>query len=475
METSGNTSKEGELIKAATTKDFSKISQLVSEGININAQDSQGKTALMMSLVPNFKNDNVLNLLNTHLENDDMKITNFLLEKGADVNIQNARGDTSLIFATELGNIDAMKLLIDKGADVNITNNKNENALFYTPNNEVHAVVMEMMTALIDAKINVNQQDERGENILMKLINSGKPYASIEYIELLLKNDVNLLSKDMEGHNVMEMAYLNKDNLDRDVIEVIERKYMSLKPRFGINITHTAKHFDLIEGIEQDVLIADYIKEDPMNVVIMYNTNQYFFTTSSIIKNAYLDRNNIVFGCPTPDSYRNVDKTTSYFNLRSIGLITDYQFCNMSAFLKNEESQLFVVYGMDKKYPSFTSYTNLRNPTYDSAVGGLHCQGGQNSHVAHLYMGYPALENNTIPTKQPTNTQNNIEMDADNTVIDESDTESDDASVISETQPEIERREFFGEGKKRTKPRKTKRKNIYTKKGKRTRNNKPKI
>jgi hypothetical protein len=206
----------------------------------------------------------------------------------------------------------------------------------------------------------------------------------------------------------------------------------------------------LIEVIEQDVLIADYIKEDPMNVVIMYNTNQYFFTTSSIIKNAYLDRNNVVFGCPTPDSYTDVDKTTPYFNLRSIGLTTDYQFCNMSAFLKNEESQLFVVYGMNTKYPSFTSYTNLYNPTEESIISGIHCQEGQKSHVARLYLGYPALENNTIPTKQSINTQNNL-----------------DAAVISETQS--------GEGKKRTKPRKTKRKNIYTKKGKRTRNNKPKI
>ena len=84
--------KTEELVKAATTKDFDKLKQLLQEGVDINSQDSQGRTALMMSLVPNFRDNNVFNLLNTSAENNDEKITQFLIENGANVNIHHAGG-----------------------------------------------------------------------------------------------------------------------------------------------------------------------------------------------------------------------------------------------------------------------------------------------------------------------------------------------------------------------------------------------
>ena len=231
-----------------------------------------------------------------------------------------------------------------------------------------------------------------------------------------------------------------------------------------------------------------------MNVVIMYGTNQYFFTTSFIIKQAYLDKKNIVFGCPVRNSYANVDRSVSYFNLRSIGLIVEHQFCNMNAFLQNEEAQLFVVYGLNKSFPGYTSYINLFNPSYDSAVSGLHCQSGQDSKVAKMVLGYPSLENNTLSTNQPANIENeetsneNIveeenedsgseteserdELYRNNELTDLSDTESE----ISETESHVERRDFSGGGKKTKKHKKTKRKRRDIKKGKRTRNNKRKI
>ena len=235
--------KSEELVKAATTKDFDKLKQLLDSGVDINTQDSQGRTALMMSLVPNFRNDNVFNLLNTSAENNDEKITQFLIENGADVNVQNNRGDTALIFAIELSNKNAAKLLIEKGANVNITNNKKENALFYTPNDENHATVLEMMKMLIEAKINVNQQDEQGDTILMKLIRSGKPYAQIQYIQLLLEKGADSSLKNISGHDVLNEAYANIDNLDREIIEIIEKNLSHEKPRFGINITHYSNTF----------------------------------------------------------------------------------------------------------------------------------------------------------------------------------------------------------------------------------------
>ena len=158
----------------------------------------------------------------------------------------------------------------------------------------------------------------------------------------------------------------------------------------------------------------------------------------------------------------------------------------MSEGVKNENAQLFIVYGLNKSFPGYTSYTNLFNPSYESAVSGLHCQSGQDSKVAKLVLGYPSLENNTISTNQPFDIQNEetnndimIEGEGEEMGVDEdSDNEtelSDTESNISETHTDIIRRELSGQGKNTKKHKKTKRKKINTKKSKRTRNNKRKI
>ena len=62
------------------------MKQLLQEGVDVNIQDTQGRTALMMSLCLTSE-QYVFSLLNTSAENNDEKITQVLIENGADVNI----------------------------------------------------------------------------------------------------------------------------------------------------------------------------------------------------------------------------------------------------------------------------------------------------------------------------------------------------------------------------------------------------
>jgi ankyrin repeat protein len=55
----------------------------------------------------------------------------FLLDKGADVNVKYNHSRTSLIFASQHGNVDVVKLLVDKGADVNVKDISGRTALMY--------------------------------------------------------------------------------------------------------------------------------------------------------------------------------------------------------------------------------------------------------------------------------------------------------------------------------------------------------
>ena len=56
-------------------------------------------------------------------------VVKFLVEKGADVNAKNIRGNTALMWASRMGNLEVAKLLLEKGADINAKNLSDETAL----------------------------------------------------------------------------------------------------------------------------------------------------------------------------------------------------------------------------------------------------------------------------------------------------------------------------------------------------------
>ncbi len=100
------------LIEAVKKLDIVTIELLLANGANINAQDSESKTALTESIF--LKN---------------MPITTLLLEKGANVNIQSLGGDTPLILACKTMNIPMIALLLHNNADPNMQNREGKTAL----------------------------------------------------------------------------------------------------------------------------------------------------------------------------------------------------------------------------------------------------------------------------------------------------------------------------------------------------------
>ena len=81
-------------------------------GIEINATDEDGHTALMYAF---YKGDRGL--------------VRLLLEHKADINAQDERGHTALMFASLKGNIQMIKLLLEHNADVNVKNKNGKTAL----------------------------------------------------------------------------------------------------------------------------------------------------------------------------------------------------------------------------------------------------------------------------------------------------------------------------------------------------------
>jgi ankyrin repeat protein len=81
------------------------------DNININVQDEDGNTPLFHAI-----------------NNEDLKIVEFLIDNGANISIENNSGQTPLLVATEVNNIDIIKTLVNNGAEVNVRDNN-----YYTP------------------------------------------------------------------------------------------------------------------------------------------------------------------------------------------------------------------------------------------------------------------------------------------------------------------------------------------------------
>lgn len=100
------------IFTAAETNDLKGLRFLLNYGVDVNAKDTLGNTALITAVKYNRK-----------------EAVEFLVEKDADINLQDSNGNTALILACANSKNMATEMLLNHFADVNIKNNKGATAL----------------------------------------------------------------------------------------------------------------------------------------------------------------------------------------------------------------------------------------------------------------------------------------------------------------------------------------------------------
>ena len=182
------------LVEASHAGSTDIVSLLLDKGADVNAQDADGYTALSIAS------------RNGHTE-----VVKLLLDKGADVNVQDADGDTALIWASRNGHTEVVKLLLDKGADINAKDKYGDTALILA-SRKGHT---EIVKVLLNAGADINAKYNAGNTALILASEKGHT----EIVELL------------KQYGAKEES-LSEDVLEESKADVLARNLKSVKENY---------------------------------------------------------------------------------------------------------------------------------------------------------------------------------------------------------------------------------------------------
>jgi len=216
--------KRGEtpLLNAAEYSNLNIVKYLIERGARIDVKDKEGNGVLHyavnggnwdiikyfveeMGVGVNEKNKEKVTPLHLACENPNYKIIEYLVEKGADVNAKDKKGNTPLhyLVGREFCDLKIVKFLIKSGAKVNAKNKEGDTPL--------HLAVVnckpDVVKYLISSGADVNAKNEDGEIPLCEAVGSG-----IEMVKLLVSNGakVNIKMKGV-GLGPLHMAVFTED------------------------------------------------------------------------------------------------------------------------------------------------------------------------------------------------------------------------------------------------------------------------
>ena len=133
-----------------------------------------------------------------------------LLEKGAYPDIQDQRGNTPLMLATDRGHLDAVLALLANGADPNLKNKAGDTALI----NAVWNNQVKIADQLMRKKANINTTNNRGWTALMYAAIHGH----IKLFQKLIKNGADLESRTDDQKTPLSVA---AHNGQREIVSLL--------------------------------------------------------------------------------------------------------------------------------------------------------------------------------------------------------------------------------------------------------------
>lgn len=104
------------LMKASLNRHYDVVKVLIDNGADVNIRDNQNRTALMAAAIGGAD------------KKDNKPIAELLIKSGADLNVKDNYGDTALLHAAKFNSVGVAELLAESGAKLNETDNKGKTA-----------------------------------------------------------------------------------------------------------------------------------------------------------------------------------------------------------------------------------------------------------------------------------------------------------------------------------------------------------
>ncbi|QDQ02583.1 hypothetical protein FOH38_20160 [Lysinibacillus fusiformis] len=176
-----------QLLQAVSQGKVSAIQDLLREDININVQDANKRTAVMIATY-----------------NNDVEVARMLIEAGADVNIQDDMQNNPFLYAGAEGYLEILKLSIQAGADPTITNRYGGTALI--PASE-HGYIDVIQALLTTTAIDVNHVNNLGWTALIEaiILNDGNKTQQ-QVVQLLIAHGANVNIPDSKNVSPLQHA-----------------------------------------------------------------------------------------------------------------------------------------------------------------------------------------------------------------------------------------------------------------------------
>jgi len=269
--------------QAYNVNKITKINLLIKARADLNIQDENGNTALILAIQRNYidivkllieeganlnivNSNNVTALIYAVIKNK-IDIVELLIKAGADLNIQDNNRSTALKYTIMFNEINIAKLLIENGADLNIQDDRDRTAL-------IEAVAInriDIAKLLIEAKADLNIQDNNGSTALIEAVIKNK----IDIVELLIKAGADLNIQYNNGSTALMIA---KKKKYEEIIELLRIKHSDLTYNKLLTITDFDKLIsELMYPINFPTMIDniyEFIKSIPSN--INKNINSFY-------------------------------------------------------------------------------------------------------------------------------------------------------------------------------------------------------
>ena len=275
------------LSKNAYNYDYSgSIRNILNSGIDVNDKDENGNTAL-------------INIVSGKEDKNQLKKIRAVISGRANINIQNKEGLTALMLIASSGDDSTIRALISAKADLDAEDKDGNTALIYAvQNNNVGGA-----KAIIRGKPNLNKQNKNGNNALMIASENGFE----EVVRSLISAKANLDMQNNKGDTALLLSVYNKKN---NVVKILidAGADINIKNKDNKDILSVIrKGYDYLNIIEivcpitsKEESFIDYAKNDISGVKNLLNDKsvnidaQNKFGDTALIKASFNGQNEIV-------------------------------------------------------------------------------------------------------------------------------------------------------------------------------------